>query len=323
VRKLTPIEQLPLLAFFLALSCAKVGDPLPPIVQVPAPTSELRLVQDSERGTYLLLPIEEPVRKLEIYRSCEGPIEDETPFLQVERREVDHFGFGLEELAVPGPDPGRKCRYAVRFVGKGGKSALSNVVESDSLPAAEPPSRLRIDVLEDQLKLTWDPPVRNEDSSEPANIVGFLVNSKHFVPQAAFTEFDFEFGDPIRYWVQTVSKQSAPTILSRFSTPVEVVPEDSFPPHTPEGLRAVEVGARIQLVWDHVGATDLAGYYVYRRTETGSIERLSPLIEVNRFLDRSPPSGITFYYSVSAVDRRGNESRMAEPVSARVGLPQP
>jgi hypothetical protein len=88
---------------------------------------------------------------------------------------------------------------------------------------------------------------------------------------------------------------------------------DIFAPAVPVGLQAVADGeARaIDLSWTPNTEADLAGYIVYRR-EAGSVAnpvRVSPPGLVSpAFRDASALPGHHYAYSVSAVDRDGNES---------------
>jgi fibronectin type 3 domain-containing protein len=100
---------------------------------------------------------------------------------------------------------------------------------------------------------------------------------------------------------------------------------DVFPPATPAGLQTVADAEAhvIDLSWQPDTEPDLAGYMVYRR-EAGSgappVRISSPAQLAPSFRDTSTLPGHAYEYSVSAVDRDGNES----PRSAEVEetLPQ-
>ncbi len=118
---------------------------------------------------------------------------------------------------------------------------------------------------------------------------------------------------------QVIEFASAP------SESITIDARDLFPPATPQGLQAVaDPEARaIDLSWQPDTEADLAGYTVYRR-EAGSSaqpERVSPAAQPPAsFRDMNVLPGHTYDYSLSAVDRDGNES----PRSAEVeeSLPQ-
>jgi hypothetical protein len=106
-----------------------------------------------------------------------------------------------------------------------------------------------------------------------------------------------------------------------FSAPGDTVTIDArdvFPPRTPTAVQAIaDPQARaIDLSWAPNTESDLAGYVVYRRDTAPSAPavRVSPSGEAApSFHDASVLFGHRYAYSVSAVDRDGNESpRSAE-----------
>jgi hypothetical protein len=98
---------------------------------------------------------------------------------------------------------------------------------------------------------------------------------------------------------------------------VKVFVDDVFPPAAPSGLQAVFSGPGqepfIDLVWAPVTDADLNGYNVYRHEEGAAAVKvnLEP-VKMPAFRDTLVSSGKTYFYSVTAVDRRGNESLRAE-----------
>ena len=105
---------------------------------------------------------------------------------------------------------------------------------------------------------------------------------------------------------------------------VKVFAHDVFPPAVPTGLQAVFSGpgqaAFIDLIWGPVTDADLDGYNVYRREEGQAAVKLnSELVKTPAFRDSHVVSGKTYFYSVSAVDERGNESARSEEASESVG----
>jgi hypothetical protein len=115
--------------------------------------------------------------------------------------------------------------------------------------------------------------------------------------------------------------------------PVEVEGDDTpeekvfahyiFPPAVPSGLQAVFSGVGqqpfIDLIWAPVTDPDLAGYNVYRREEESApIKINSQPIATPAYRDSQVQSGRTYFYSVSAVDERGNESARSVETSEKV-----
>jgi hypothetical protein len=107
-------------------------------------------------------------------------------------------------------------------------------------------------------------------------------------------------------------------------TPEEkVFAHDIFPPETPTGLQAVfsERGQQpfIDLIWAPVTDADLEGYNVYRHEAGVAVAKFnSEPVRTPAFRDEQVGTGKVYFYSVSAVDQRGNESARSEEASERV-----
>ena len=104
---------------------------------------------------------------------------------------------------------------------------------------------------------------------------------------------------------------------------VKVFADDVFPPTVPSGLQAVFSGPGQKTVHrSGVGPctdVDLAGYNVYRHEDGTTRSKVNdhPL-KTPAYRDSSVASGKTYFYSVSAVDVRGNESARSEEASETV-----
>jgi len=104
---------------------------------------------------------------------------------------------------------------------------------------------------------------------------------------------------------------------------LKVFADDVFPPAVPAELQAVFSGPGqkpfIDLVWAPVSDADLAGYNVYRREEgTTPVKLNSELLKPPAYRDENVTSGKKYFYSVSAVDLRGNESARSEEAGEAV-----
>jgi hypothetical protein len=107
------------------------------------------------------------------------------------------------------------------------------------------------------------------------------------------------------------------------SAPVTIVAHDIFPPAVPAALQAVFSGVGqkpfIDLTWNANTDADLTGYNVYRRDGMGEPARINTdLVKAPAYRDATVASGETYFYSVTAVDARGNESVRSEEASERV-----
>ncbi|MGC2637078.1 MAG: hypothetical protein WA294_07850, partial [Acidobacteriaceae bacterium] len=133
-----------------------------------------------------------------------------------------------------------------------------------------------------------------------------------------------------RYTVERVARldldHHALEIAGPPSQPVTVDAKDVFPPAVPAGLAIVadEQAHALELSWTPDADPDFAGYVVYRRDITAGnpAARISgkALVVPPSFEDKDVASGHRYAYSMSAVDRDGNES--ARSAEAEAELPQ-
>jgi hypothetical protein len=115
--------------------------------------------------------------------------------------------------------------------------------------------------------------------------------------------------------VDVISLEGKPDVqFESADTPaVKVFAHDVFPPAVPAGVQAVFSGVGqqpfIDLIWAPDTDGDLAGYNVYRREEGGEARKInSALLTAPAFRDLNVATGHGYFYSVTAVDVRGNES---------------
>ncbi len=262
------------------------------------------------------------LRQVEIYRLCDSQLAFEeqaellvsmAPDRLTPYRDTGQF------LHQDRPGVDQSCRYGLRFVSRrGGRSPFSNLVQSQPIYPAQPPTQLTSQVQQDRISVRWKPPTENIDGSRPPRVEGYLVNSDHFVFRPEHVDLEFQFEEVQSYQVQTVSRRGEALVLSDFSETLTLVPKDTFPPSVPQGLTILSVQGKVQLAWDANDDKDLRGYFVFRGTDPNHFEKSSLLITINTYLDESATAGRTFYYRVSATDRAGNESPQSETVNITV-----
>ena len=135
---------------------------------------------------------------------------------------------------------------------------------------------------------------------------------------------DFEWEKTYAYRITSLSTESRPSgevqVEGDDSSTVRIVAHDIFPPAVPSGLQAVYSGEGqkpfLDLIWAPVIDADLAGYNIYRRDGDNTATKLnSELVKPPSYRDSAVASGKTYFYSVSAVDVRGNESARSEEAS--------
>ena len=229
-------------------------------------------------------------------------------------------------------------------------SAMSNSASLHIYPAAVPISDLKSEVTHAAVVLTWTAPEKTLAGSAPAIAVYHVYRG---VPDAAapagsepklkspfvkiadapappFEDTQFEFGASYVYSVRSVVQYSGAAIESADSNFAGVSPRDTFPPAAPQGLVVVLVPrqgdspAHFELSWSISPETDFAGYNVYRSEQAGAPglrlngEGPGKLLPTPAFSDMNVQPGHRYLYTVTAVDRAGNESPASAVVSGDV-----
>ena len=146
----------------------------------------------------------------------------------------------------------------------------------------------------------------------------------------SFRDTQFDFGKTYAYVLRSAITVEGHALESDDSEPVVLAAIDTFPPSVPQGLVAAVVSAaaptpapEVDLSWSINVETDLAGYRVYRTEQSGGNGQLlnSELLPSPAFRDTAVHPGHHYWYSVTAVDRAGNESARSAPVEANVAQP--
>lgn len=141
-----------------------------------------------------------------------------------------------------------------------------------------------------------------------------------------FSDSQAVFGATYEYSVRSIIQYPDQAIESADSNLVTITPKDIFPPAAPLGLVAVLVPAQgatpahLELSWAISPETDIAGYNVYR-TEQADVQgtrQNADLLIAPAFRDMNVQPGRRYFYSVTAVDRSGNESPVSAVVSGSV-----
>jgi fibronectin type 3 domain-containing protein len=133
--------------------------------------------------------------------------------------------------------------------------------------------------------------------------------------ETRYQDHGFQFDQTYYYKVRAVFREGHQAAESEDSALVQFTPRDTFPPAAPSGVTAIYTNGAVELIWAPNGEPDLAGYNVYRRTESGPPQRInSTLLGAPAFRDVSTDPARAYYYWVSAVDQSHNESSASPSV---------
>jgi hypothetical protein len=234
-------------------------------------------------------------------------------------------------------------------------SQNSNAVSLRLYPAADPIGDLKAEVTPSAVVLNWTPPQKTLVG--PVTSVGpYRIYRAEIGPPPAggaeaskaqpalvkigeadappFSDAQAVFGATYEYSVRSMVQYPDAAIESGHSNLVTITPKDTFPPAAPQGLVVVLVPAQeatpahLELSWAISPETDIAGYNVYRSEEAGvqGTRQNTELLIAPAFRDMNIQPGRRYFYSVTAVDRSGNESPASGIVSgglAAEGQPTP
>jgi hypothetical protein len=232
--------------------------------------------------------------------------------------------------------------YAVEVLNRDGRAAgLSNQVHVPLAEALLAPTDFSARVTAPGVVLTWSgallpvpspSPIRRgyrvyrrADGSTQEILVG--EQEAGVEKNLSVTDQSFEWGKTYYYRASTLTVIAQPgkpeVSIEGDDTPeVKVVADDVFPPAVPSGLQAVFSGPGqqpfIDLIWAPVTDADLDGYNIYRREEGTAVKVNSEPVKMPAFRDVEVVSGKRYFYSVSAVDLRRNESARSEEASESV-----
>ncbi len=240
--------------------------------------------------------------------------------------------------------PGAAAAYIVRTRASPKRaSADSNAVTLRLFPVPAPITLVEARVTESAVELTWLMPARAAGEPMPA-ITGYRIYRSEIHPSApasppqdipesqaaqlassqtnSYRDTSIVFDHTYLYVVRSVIQVEGNELESSDSQPVTVTPRDTFPPAAPQGLVAALLPGSapgtvlVDLSWSINLETDLAGYRVYRSEQEGTRgQLLTPdLLPTPAVRDTSVGPGHRYWYTVTAVDRAGNESAPDAPV---------
>ncbi len=238
--------------------------------------------------------------------------------------------------------PAGFATYALELLnGRGRSAGLSNQVEVPLAPTLPPPSDVRAEVTPEGVVLTWTGVLHEHEAAElrhlyrvyrrtpetPAwSVVGEVQLSTD--PHARFVDTGFEWEKTYLYRVVVVTSvirggAAAVQVEGEPSADVEVFAHDVFPPAAPAGLQAVASGVGqppfVDLTWAPNTEADLAGYNVYRHQAGQQPVKINTeLVKAPAYRDREVTAGHNYFYAVTAVDLRGNESPRSAEASESV-----
>jgi len=217
----------------------------------------------------------------------------------------------------------------------GRTAGLSNQIQVPAVPTLPPPNDFRAELTPEGVQLSWSPispptfpglrfsyrVYRREQGTAKNEIAGEVPVADD--SSSTLLDQGFEWEKTYSYRTTIVTFIAERGVEGDDTRDVTVVAHDVFPPAVPTGLQAVFSGPRqmvfIDLIWHPNLESDLSGYNVYRHEQGVAPMRLnSELVKLPAFRDENVASGHQYWYSITAVDLRRNESMHSEETSETV-----
>ena len=319
----------------LGIECGSVGDPRPPLLNLPRPVQDLaaRQVGDEIRvtwrwpGTTTEGMIARSIGDFSLWAvdvpGFSESLRSETidgyrrPLMTLAGDELaDKEPGNALDVRLPLTDwqIGQTSVLVVTASNRSGRHAgYSNQVRIHPL---EPPGTTEwgeITVNADGVELRWQPTERAEEYGiERSEGEDESFRSLGRLGITSFLDRAVQWGQTYRYRVRPQRRSEAGWIEGPVSAAVTVTPVDTFAPSAPVELRAVRSAKAVELSWLPSPEQDVAGYRVLRDGKA-----VSPLVAGTTYSDTSAPAGPVLDYAVTAVDGNQNESIP----SARVAVP--
>jgi fibronectin type 3 domain-containing protein len=116
----------------------------------------------------------------------------------------------------------------------------------------------------------------------------------------------------------TTVVSTEPVVESSRSNEACVSVRDIVPPARPTGVAALGGADGIEVSWTPSSEADLASYRVYRATPGRAPQVVGEVVPPETvFRDTTAGAGTAYVYTVTALDRAGNESAPSAPAEAR------
>jgi hypothetical protein len=272
------------------------------------------------------------------------PISEVTlePTLKEERGEQASAKDSLTNILQSGSNTEYALYQVLAQNGNGKSFGLPNRVSVPLVLTLKTPEKVELATIPDGIRISWDqgvPPQKQSRTSvqyvwrvmrrlEGANDAVMVKQLPAASGAEDFVDTTIEWEKTYQYWVTPVTLWQDGArkgeVEGDDSPAVSILAHDSFPPAPPSGVQAVYSPVQgqpsfIDITWTPNMEPDLAGYNVYRHmANEAPVKVNNELVKTPRFADPNIQAGMKYFYSVSAVDLRGNESGRSEETSETV-----
>jgi hypothetical protein len=336
------VRSLTLAALIALTGCGVPGEPLPPLLEIPAAVEDLAVTQV---GAQLELEWSRPrlttegtrpqrLNRIEIYATFDSAgaaveVPNGADLVEaISLRDVPETADRMKHMiTLEASRIGAHVVVGLKAINDHGRDAgFSNVVRMPIVDIPRPPTNLEGELTERAVRLRWTAAAQSVFGGAARPVDGYQVFRREaaapgagsMIGEVQATEFEdtvFAFDRTYVYEVRAFVRRDGATAVTPLSGHAEIAAIDRFPPRAPDGVRAVAGPGAVEISWSPSEEEDLAGYYVYR-SEGGEFKRVNEeLVRIPVFRDAAVRPGIEYRYEVRAMDRKGNESTPSAAVS--------
>lgn len=308
-------------------ACGSIGDPLPPLANLPRPIGDLVAQQITDEiiihWSWPLYTTENTIARrpggFTLWAMDLPSFSADLPPETIDEYRQEVVVLEADELA--GSEPGERLQVTVplrewrlnqRTIlvvtawNRAGRDAgYSNQVRLQPL---EPPARvvwIDPEVVPEGVSLTWRPAERADQYQlERASGQEPEFATLGRVAETSFVDSSIRWGATYVYRLRSYRGSEAGWVEGSLSETVAVTATDSFAPTAPDGLRAVRTTTSVELSWLANREQDLAGYRIFRDGIS-----LTPVVARTSYSDVSAAPDRAYEYALTAVDANGNESQ--------------
>jgi hypothetical protein len=314
---------LPVAVALWLVGCGYVGEPRPPLANIPSRVSDLAAVQ---RGGHVIVQFTVPALTTE-GNPIPGPLKLDVRAGTADQFEPNRWAAGARQIPpgamangiaryeIPAADwIGKEVIFGVRAVaGNGKQSGWSNFVVVPVVTPPEKPAGVTPAVTQQGVRLTWQGSGADFRVFRKTGDDGYAPVAN--VQKPEWTDTATEFGKRYTYLVQAVVKlDNRKEAESELSDEASLIPRDISPPAAPQGVQGSSAPNSIELNWERNREEDLNGYRVYRGEGNGALGKIADVSVVPSYSDRKVEHGKSYRYQISAVDQSGNESPRSAPI---------
>lgn len=330
-----------LLLCVLLCGCGAVGEPRPPLLNIPERADDFAARQTPEgivlEWTWPRVTTEgvllNDLDRFDIYGFELAPgsavpdaglfDRESRPLASMRGADLAPYNAGERVRFVLDFKPlqGKWIALGVRAESRRGRSVgFSNLALVQVTAPPGPPERPSLTLTPDAIVVEW--PAVDRASSyvvERSSDAAGRFEEIGRPDRASFRDSTFQSGETYAYRVHAIAGTAAGEAEGRSSETAAITPRDVFAPGKPAGLRAVATETSVELSWEQNAEPDLKGYRVRRRQQGAEpVVLTEALLESASYSDREVARGQEYAYEVIAVDGNGNESEPSEGTTVRV-----